>query len=502
MIVTYTAEDAARAVLDRLGPGDVVLVKGSHATRMEQVVALLMAEPHLAADLLVRQDNAWQQTVTISPDRPTWLEIDLGAIAHNVRRLKKIAGDAQLMISLKADAYGHGAVQVAQTALLNGATWLGVACLSEGLALRQAGIAAPILILGYTPAWQARDLLRHDLTPTVFDLDVARSLSRAASVLDRPARVHVKVDTGMGRLGIFPADAPGFIRELRTLPGLTVEGLFTHLSVADGASAWELAYTAEQIAAFDRVLAELAAADIHIPLVHAENSAALLRALLPEDGGCGDVATGRYGEREQSHHPLRSTLPASRFTLVRTGIAIYGLDPSPQVRCPADFRPALAWKTQVAQVKELPAGSAVGYGGTYRTGGVERIAVIPVGYADGFRRGPQHWGEVLVRGQRAAIVGRVCMDQTMINVTGIPGVHQGDEVVLIGRQGDERITAEEVAARLGTINYEVVSAILAAGATRRSVTRQILSCSPASAQPQPTIRASSGCSSGVCWSTA
>ncbi|MGC8782085.1 MAG: alanine racemase C-terminal domain-containing protein, partial [Anaerolineae bacterium] len=143
------------------------------------------------------------------------------------------------------------------------------------------------------------------------------------------------------------------------------------------------------------------------------------------------------------------------------GIAVYGLDPSPQVRCPADFRPALVWKTQVAQVKELPPGSYVGYGATYRTGGWERIAVIPVGYADGFRRSPQHWGEVLVHGRRAPIVGRVCMDQTMINVTHIPGVRLGDEVVLIGAQGDERITVEEVAARLGTINYEVVAAILA-----------------------------------------
>jgi alanine racemase len=454
VIVAYTAEDAARAVLERLAPGDVVLVKGSLATRMEQVVRLLMAEPHLALELLVRQDAAWQQIVTVSPDRPTWLEIDLGAIAHNVHRLKEIAGAAQLMISLKADAYGHGAIQVAQTALLNGATWLGVACFGEGAALRQAGIRAPILILGYTPAWQARDVLRHDLTATVFDLDVARAFSRAALALDRPARVHVKVDTGMGRLGIFPAAALGFVTALNALPGLAVEGIFTHLSVADGASEWERAYTADQLAAFERVLAELAAAGIHIPLVHADNSAALLR----------------HGETDSSRpsHPREaSPWDASRFThhasrtLVRPGIAVYGLDPSPQAPCPPDFRPALAWKTQVAQVKTYPAGSYIGYGATYRTSGAERIAVIPVGYADGFRRAPSHWGEVLVRGQRAPIVGRVCMDQTMIDVTRIPGVRQGDEVVLIGQQGDARITAEEVAARLGTINYEVVSAILA-----------------------------------------
>jgi alanine racemase len=444
IVIAYTAEDAARAALQRLGPGDVVLIKGSLATRMEQVTRALMADPHLAHEHLVRQDAAWQQIVTVSPDRPTWLEIDLAAISHNVRRLKELAGGAQLMISLKADAYGHGAIQVAQTSLLNGATWLGVACLSEGVALRRAGIDGPILILGYTPAWQARDVLRQGLTPTVFDLDVARALSRAALALGRQARVHVKVDTGMGRLGVFPGEALEFVRALHELPGIVVEGIFTHLSVADGASEWELAYTQEQLFAFKQVLAGLAGAGLEIPLIHAANSAALLQP-----------ATG---ELQFASRNAKADTP---HTLVRCGIAVYGLDPSPQVRCPPDFRPALAWKTQVAQVKDLPPGSHVGYGATYRTRELERIAVIPVGYADGFRRSPQHWGEVLVRGRRAPIVGRICMDQTMINVTDVPGVRQGDEVVLIGSQGDDEIRAEEVAERLGTINYEVVSAILA-----------------------------------------
>ena len=219
VIVTYTPEDAARAVLERLAPGDVALVKGSLATRMEQIVRLLMDEPHLAPDLLVRQDAAWQQIVTISPDRPTWLEVDLGAIAHNVRRLKQIAGEAQLMISLKADAYGHGAIQVAQTALLNGATWLGVACFGEGVALRQAGIQAPILVLGYTPAWQARDVLRHDLTATVFDLDVAHAFSRAALAL-RPPRARPR--QGGHRHGTarrLPGSGVGFHSHAARAPG-------------------------------------------------------------------------------------------------------------------------------------------------------------------------------------------------------------------------------------------------------------------------------------------
>jgi Alr-MurF fusion protein len=454
-IITYTADDAARAALAHLGPGDIVLVKGSLAARMEQIVRLLMAEPEEAAEHLVRQDAAWQQIVTISPERPTWLEIDLAAIAGNVRRLKALAGDAELLISLKADAYGHGAVHVAHTSLLNGASWLGVATFTEGLALRRAGITAPILVLGYTPAWQARDLLRHDLTATVFDLDVGRAFSRASLALDRPARVHVKVDTGMARLGVFPGEAVAFVKALRELPALEVQGIFTHLSVADSDGEFETEYTRVQLDAFRRVLDELAAQGVTFPLVHAVNSAGLLRS--------GVEAERAEAERASSACTQHS-ISITGHTLVRAGIAVYGLDPSPEVRCPRGFRPALAWKTQIAQVKELPPGSYVGYGATYRTTGRQRIAVIPVGYADGFRRAPHHWGEVLVRGQRAAIVGRVSMDQTMIDVTHIAGVRQGDEVVLIGRQsgpaGEDQITAEEVARRLGTINYEVVSAIL------------------------------------------
>ena len=447
VVVTYTAEDAARAALSGLGPGDIALVKGSLATRMEQVVRLLMADPLTAEERLVRQDAAWRAAVTLFPDRPTWLEIDHGAIAHNVRRLVELAGGRQLLISLKADAYGHGAIQVAQTALLNGASWLGVATLSEGVALREAGIRAPVLILGFTPAWQARDALRHGLTPTVYDLDVGRALSRAALALDRPARAHVKVDTGMGRLGIFPDETAAFVRELDRLPGLTVEGIFTHLAVADGDTEWDQTYTGDQLRKFDRLLEQLERDGIRIPLVHGVNSAGLL-----------DTTVGY----------LASSRALARHTLVRAGIAVYGLYPSAGVPLPADFRPALAWKTQVAQVKHLPPGSYVSYGATYRTTGQQTIAVIPVGYADGFRRSPQNWGEVLVRGRRAPIVGRVTMDQTMIDVTAVAGVRQGDEVVLIGKQGGESITAEDVAARLGTINYEVVSAILAAGAARDS----------------------------------
>ena len=426
--VTYTVQDTQRGLQAWLGSGDTVLVKGAVEARMERVVAGLLSEPDRAAHQLVRQTAGWRKVRLLRPGRPTWLEVDLEAIAHNVRRVVgKIGPDVRLLAVLKADAYGHGAVRVARTALNNGASYLGVASINEGSALRQSGVTAPILVLGFTPAWQARELVLNDLSATIFDLEVAGALSRAARELDRRVRIHVKVDTGMGRLGLLPHQVLPFMRQLRALPHLLLEGIFTHFSVADA----DPDYTRWQIGRFRQVLADLASLDVEIPLVHAANSAAIL------------------------------TLPESHFSMVRLGLAMYGLHPSDQVRCPPDFRTALAFKTQVAQIKTLAPGSFVSYGNTYQTVAEQRIAVIPVGYADGFRRAPHHWGQVLVRGRRASIVGRVCMDQTMIDVTAIPGVRQGDEVVLIGEQGQERITAEDVAERLGTINYEVVSQILA-----------------------------------------
>jgi alanine racemase len=233
----------------------------------------------------------------------------------------------------------------------------------------------------------------------------------------------------MGRLGLFPEEVLPFLERTWHLPGILWEGIFTHFSVADDPA--EDPYTEEQIRRFTALLEELERAGYHFPLVHASNSAALLR------------------------------FPQARFNLVRPGIALYGLAPSVKVPLPPGFRPALRFKTMVAQVRDFPPGSSISYGRTYRTSGRQRIAVLPVGYADGFRRAPHHWGEVLIRGRRAPIVGRVCMDYTMVEVSHIPGVRAGDEVVLIGRQGEEEITVEEVAERLGTINYEVVSQILA-----------------------------------------
>jgi Alr-MurF fusion protein len=429
IFVTYTNNEAIRTATADLRPGDVVLVKGDTETRMEQIALALLAGPERDGPRLPRQAAGWEQVKLGLPTRPTWVEIDLDAIAGNTRRVKEIVGPGvELMAVLKADAYGHGAVKVARTALNNGAGMLGVASLSEAVVLREAGNTAPVLILGYTPAWQAREAILRDVRVTVYDLDIARALDRAAADLGATVRVHVKVDTGMGRLGLLPDEVGAFFDAIRGLEHVQVEGIFTHFSVADSE---DKAYTRDQLSKFEQVLAALAQDHPPPQYVHAANSAGTL------------------------------SIPEARFNLVRVGIALYGLDPSPDEPLPGGFQPALAWKSTVAQAKTLPPGSSIGYGRAYVTTGEERIAIIPVGYADGFRRAPQHWGEVLVKGQRAPIVGRISMDQAAVNVTHIPDVRIGDEVVLIGRQGDERITAEDVATRLGTINYEVVSAILA-----------------------------------------
>jgi alanine racemase len=428
IVVTYLARDAVAYVRAHARAGDCVLVKGDVSARMERVVAALLANPddvrHLA-----RQEPGWKSVRVAKPARPTWLDVDLDAIAHNVRTLKALVGpNVALMAVLKADGYGHGAVKVARTAINNGADWCGVASLSEALALRNAGIEAPILILGFTPGWHAREALLRDVSLTVYDLDVARAYARAAQELKRTARVHVEVDTGMSRLGVLPAATPSFIRAVAALNAICVEGIFTHFSSADS----DEGYTQLQLARFRDVLSAI-----------------------------GDLPTLRYVHAANSAGAL--AYPEARFNMVRIGLAMYGLNPfHPAPLRPAGLRlrPAMTWRTTIAQVKTLPAGTPVSYGGRFVCPRETTIAVIPVGYADGFRRAPCTFGEVLVRGQRAPIVGAVCMDQSMIDVSRIPNVRIGDEVVIIGQQGSEQISAEAVAARLGTISYEVISAIL------------------------------------------
>lgn len=425
---TYSTHDTIYALLHRfkLTPHDLVLIKGGASRRMEQVVQALLKDTGDRVHL-VRQAMEMEVVQLFQPTRPTWVEIDTDALAGNVRAIKKHIGqDVALMAVVKADAYGHGAVVTAQTALLNGATYLGVANLEEALQLRNAGIDAPILILSYTPIYAVREAIRHNLTITVYDLDMARAYDRAAREVGGRVRVHAKIDTGMGRLGVLPDDAMPLFRNLNTLQYIDLEGIYTHFATADA----DPDYVREQLTTFRSILRPLRAAGIEFKYTHAANSAATL------------------------------TLPETHFNMVRCGMLLYGLPPGEEIQLSADFKPAMTWKTIVAQVKQLPPGSPVGYGNTYRTSREETIAVLPVGYADGLRRDP-HQGEVLIQGQRAPIVGRVSMEKTMVNVTNIAGVSIGDEVVLLGRQGDQAITAEEIAAKLGTLNYEVITSIMA-----------------------------------------
>jgi Alr-MurF fusion protein len=422
-------EDVATALRQRLRAGDTVLVKGGESSRMERVVERILRERERASELLVRQNQGWKQRVFVPNERPTWIELDLDAVSGNVELLRELAGPADLMIVLKADAYGHGAVPIARTALLHGATMAGVACLSEAIELRKAGVRAPILLLGQPPAWQAREIVRYGLDTTVYSPEVAEHLSAAAlNAGGARVSVHVKVDTGMTRLGLEPADVPDFVAALKAMPGLTVEGIFTHLATADEGPDSPLARL--QIERFRELNERLRRLGYAFRYVHAANSAALVNRLAPE------------------------------CNLVRAGLLAYGLNPSRATPRPDGFRPALAFKSRIAQVKAVDSGACVSYGCTFVTDRPSKIAVIPVGYGDGFRRSPRDWGEVLVRGNRARVVGAVCMDMAMLDVTDIPGVKEGDEVVLIGRQDGEEITVDDVADRLGTINYEVVTQIL------------------------------------------
>jgi alanine racemase len=299
--------------------------------------------------------------------------------------------------------------------------------MAEAVELRDAGITAPILVLSYTPVYAVRQAIRHHIAVALYDQDMARAYDRAARELGGKLRVHVKVDTGMGRLGVPSADSMVFFRHVTTMRHLEIEGIYTHFSAADS----DPDYTAEQVREFRSVLKPLRASGFEFKYRHAANSAGTLAS--------------------KDNH----------FNMARVGIALYGISPFADKPLPAKFRPVMTWKTVVAQVRKLPPNHPVGYGNTYRTQGEERIAILPIGYADGLRRSPKSWGEVLIHGQRAPLVGRVSMEKVAVNVSHIQAVSIGDEVVLLGTQGDDAITAEEVARRWDTIPYEVVTSILA-----------------------------------------
>ncbi len=361
----------------------------------------------------------------------TYAAIDLNAIAHNVRALKTHVGAGiEVIAVVKANGYGHGAVEAARAALAGGATRLAVARVDEGVELRRAGLACPVLVMGYAPPEAAPAIITHDLTATLTTWETAQALSARAQATGRRATVHAKVDTGMGRFGLLPEEVAPFVSQVAALPGLDVEGMFTHFAVADEPGEDSRAYTRRQFAVFSDVLCAVVETGHPIRLRHCANSAAALF-------------------HRETH-----------LDAVRPGIAIYGLRPNAAVAPPVELRPALALKSRVARVRTLPPGASVSYGRTYTTTRPTPVALVPVGYGDGYHRLLSNRGAVLINGKRAPIVGRVCMDQFVVDVTGVPDVKQDDEVVLIGAQGRERISAEEVARWAETINYEVTTSIL------------------------------------------
>ena len=355
-----------------------------------------------------------------------WREIDLSALTHNARLLQnKMGKTCRLMAVVKADAYGHGAVQAAKTLTEQGVDAFAVACLSEGAALRRAGIGGTILVLGCTPPEEAEALLRWNLVQTVADEPHARAL--AARGL--PLAVHLALDTGMHRLGV-PAEDVGAIGRVRRLPNLRFQGTFSHLCVADGNTAEDRAYTRGQLEAFQKALAWMRTAGYDPGAVHIQASYGIL------DGP-----------------------PQARMAYGRAGIALYGVPSAGQPQGPwRELRPVLSLRARVVALRDLPAGQGAGYGLAFRCRRDTRLAVVSVGYADGlFRCLSSNGGEVLLHGRRCPMAGRMCMDQLLVDVTGLPGVAVGDVATLIGRDGEEEITAQEVAARCGTITNELLS---------------------------------------------
>ena len=353
----------------------------------------------------------------------TWAQIDLSAICHNVGCVrKKIPQDVKLLVVIKADAYGHGAVEVAK-ALQNLCDFFGVASVAEGVELCKAGIRTPILVLGYTDKFDFPHAVEYGIRPTIFTMEQAEMLSREAFRQGKTALFHFAVDTGMSRIGFQVSDESAeTVRRITRLPSICAEGIFSHYYASDDPDSPSVPAQQEK---FDAFMHMLEMRNVHIPIRHMSNSAGILN------------------------------LDRS-YNMVRSGIITYGVLPSPGMAQTLDLHPALQWKSQVFHVKTLEAGRHVGYGGTYVTEKPTVVATIPVGYADGYPWCLSNRGRVILHGQYAPIIGRVCMDLLMVGVTEIPNVAEGDIVTLIGRDGDAELSVDAVAEASGTISYELL----------------------------------------------
>lgn len=356
--------------------------------------------------------------------RPVWAEIDLDKAAYNMKNIKKLVKDKEVIAVVKADCYGHGADDLAPVFLENGASRLAVAILTEGIELRKKNITAPIMILGYTPLELGEELINNDIEQTVYDLEYAKKLSNIAEKLGKKAKIHIALDTGMGRIGFIPnEESIEAVEKIASLNGIEIIGIFTHFSTADE---YDKTYTNEQFKKIKNFISELEKRNINIPLKHVSNSGAIM------------------------------DMPETYLDAVRAGIILYGYYPSNEVnKEKLDIKPILTLKTTVSHVKEVEEGTSISYGRTFITERKSKIATIPIGYADGYSRLLSGKAKVIINGKFAPVVGRICMDQCMIDVTDIGEVKVGDEVILLGEEGNLKFNADDFAEIMGTINYEI-----------------------------------------------
>ncbi len=364
---------------------------------------------------------------SVSTLLPTYATVNLAALAHNLSCITRyLSPDCEILAIVKANAYGHGAVETAQALVRQGIGRFAVASLDEGIALRHAGLNASIVVLGALFEEQVSDLVANTLTPVISDGRIISGLAKAARSHPAPYRIHLKVETGMGRLGFSPEELLSLLDSPLVQSPLQVEGIMTHLADADGKDS---TFTEQQLGVFRTVLEQVRQRGVTLPLVHTANSAAIVR------------------------------FPDSHFSLVRPGIMLYGYHTLPTTVPAPDLKPVLSLHTTIAQLRTIPRGGTVSYNGTFVATRPTRIAVLPIGYADGYNRRLSHRGSVLIQGRRAPIVGLVCMDMIMVDVTDLAPVHVGETVTLIGQQGRESIWADEVATWIGTIPYEVLCGI-------------------------------------------